>query len=61
MGFDRAAADGFSFQPEVLHAIYMRVLQIVYGIRLEHFYMVSLTLQPGPDIGGEFLGGICTT
>ncbi|KAJ8797618.1 hypothetical protein J1605_017218 [Eschrichtius robustus] len=28
-------------KPEVLHMIYMRALQIVYGIRLEHFYMKS--------------------
>lgn len=27
-------------QPEVLHMIFMRILQKVYGIRLEHFYMV---------------------
>ncbi|GAB5583726.1 kinetochore protein Nuf2 [Prionailurus iriomotensis] len=26
-------------KPEVLNMIYMRALQIVYGIRLEHFYM----------------------
>ncbi|KAK4819439.1 hypothetical protein QYF61_004589 [Mycteria americana] len=26
---------------EVLHMIYMRILQKVYGIRLEHFYMKS--------------------
>lgn len=29
-------------KPEVLHAIYMRVLQMVYGIRLEHFYMLPV-------------------
>lgn len=28
-------------QPEVLHMIYLRALQIVYGTRLEHFYMVG--------------------
>uniref|UniRef100_A0A674ITS6 Kinetochore protein Nuf2 N-terminal domain-containing protein n=1 Tax=Terrapene triunguis TaxID=2587831 RepID=A0A674ITS6_9SAUR len=27
-------------KPEVLHMIFMRTLQNVYGIRLEHFYMV---------------------
>lgn len=27
-------------QPEVLHVIYLRALQMVYGTRLEHFYMV---------------------
>ncbi|PKU45609.1 kinetochore protein nuf2 [Limosa lapponica baueri] len=29
-------------KPEVLHMIYMRILQKVYGIRLEHFYMTAL-------------------
>ena len=28
-------------QPEVLHMIYLRALQMVYGTRLEHFYMVG--------------------
>lgn len=30
-----------SLQPEVLHMIYLRALQMVYGTRLEHFYMVG--------------------
>uniref|UniRef100_A0A8C7BEC6 Kinetochore protein NUF2 n=1 Tax=Neovison vison TaxID=452646 RepID=A0A8C7BEC6_NEOVI len=32
-------------KPEVLHMIYMRALQIVYGIRLEHFYMMPVNLE----------------
>ncbi|KAM7054714.1 kinetochore protein Nuf2 isoform 3-T3 [Molossus nigricans] len=29
-------------KPEVLHTIYLRALQIVYGTRLEHFYMMPV-------------------
>lgn len=29
-------------KPEVLHVIYMRALQMVYGTRLEHFYMMPV-------------------
>ncbi|EPQ16602.1 Kinetochore protein Nuf2 [Myotis brandtii] len=29
-------------KPEVLHMIYLRALQIVYGTRLEHFYMMPV-------------------
>ncbi|KAM6261959.1 kinetochore protein Nuf2 [Porphyrio hochstetteri] len=32
-------------KPEVLHMIYMRVLQKVYGIRLEHFYMMPVKAE----------------
>ncbi|XP_047377014.1 kinetochore protein Nuf2 isoform X1 [Sciurus carolinensis] len=32
-------------KPEVLHMIYMRALQIVYGIRLEHFYMMPVNTE----------------
>ncbi|XP_053463774.1 kinetochore protein Nuf2 [Nycticebus coucang] len=32
-------------KPEVLYMIYMRVLQIVYGIRLEHFYMMPVNSE----------------
>ncbi|XP_019357426.1 PREDICTED: kinetochore protein Nuf2 [Gavialis gangeticus] len=32
-------------KPEVLHMIFMRVLQNVYGIRLEHFYMMPVTVE----------------
>nr|XP_012324313.1 kinetochore protein Nuf2 isoform X2 [Aotus nancymaae] len=32
-------------KPEVLHMIYMRALQIVYGIRLEHFYMMPVNSE----------------
>uniref|UniRef100_A0A8C6ZF30 NUF2 component of NDC80 kinetochore complex n=1 Tax=Nothoprocta perdicaria TaxID=30464 RepID=A0A8C6ZF30_NOTPE len=29
-------------KPEVLHMLFMRILQKVYGVRLEHFYMVCV-------------------
>ncbi|KAF6293376.1 NUF2 component of NDC80 kinetochore complex [Rhinolophus ferrumequinum] len=29
-------------KPEVLHVIYLRTLQMVYGTRLEHFYMMPV-------------------
>ncbi|XP_059136852.1 kinetochore protein Nuf2 [Peromyscus eremicus] len=32
-------------KPEVLHTIYMRALQIVYGIRPEHFYMMPVNVE----------------
>ncbi|XP_015347390.1 kinetochore protein Nuf2 isoform X1 [Marmota marmota marmota] len=32
-------------KPEVLYMIYMRALQIVYGIRLEHFYMMPVNTE----------------
>lgn len=32
-------------KPEVLHMIYMRALQIVYGIRLEHFCMMPVNSE----------------
>uniref|UniRef100_A0ABI7XLB1 Kinetochore protein Nuf2 N-terminal domain-containing protein n=1 Tax=Felis catus TaxID=9685 RepID=A0ABI7XLB1_FELCA len=32
-------------KPEVLNMIYMRALQIVYGIRLEHFYMMPVNSE----------------
>ncbi|XP_014798798.1 PREDICTED: kinetochore protein Nuf2 [Calidris pugnax] len=32
-------------KPEVLHMIYMRILQKVYGIRLEHFYMMPVNVE----------------
>ncbi|XP_008683932.1 kinetochore protein Nuf2 isoform X2 [Ursus maritimus] len=32
-------------KPEVLHMIYMRALQIVYGVRLEHFYMMPVNSE----------------
>uniref|UniRef100_A0A8C3JP40 Kinetochore protein NUF2 n=1 Tax=Calidris pygmaea TaxID=425635 RepID=A0A8C3JP40_9CHAR len=32
-------------KPEVLHMIYMRILQKVYGIRLEHFYMMPVNVD----------------
>uniref|UniRef100_A0A2K6G100 NUF2 component of NDC80 kinetochore complex n=1 Tax=Propithecus coquereli TaxID=379532 RepID=A0A2K6G100_PROCO len=32
-------------KPEVLYMIYMRALQIVYGIRLEHFYMMPVNSE----------------
>uniref|UniRef100_A0A8C9PJJ3 Kinetochore protein NUF2 n=1 Tax=Spermophilus dauricus TaxID=99837 RepID=A0A8C9PJJ3_SPEDA len=32
-------------KPEVLYMIYMRALQIVYGIRLEHFYMMPVNIE----------------
>uniref|UniRef100_A0A8C2UHJ2 NUF2 component of NDC80 kinetochore complex n=1 Tax=Coturnix japonica TaxID=93934 RepID=A0A8C2UHJ2_COTJA len=36
-------ADLFAnIKPEVLHMIFIRILQKVYGIRLEHFYMVCV-------------------
>ncbi|XP_040466639.1 kinetochore protein Nuf2 isoform X2 [Falco naumanni] len=34
-----------SAKPEVLHMIYMRILQKVYGIRLEHFYMMPVNVD----------------
>ncbi|KAI6064161.1 Kinetochore protein Nuf2 isoform X3 [Aix galericulata] len=32
-------------KPEVLHMIFMRILQKVYGIRLEHFYMMPVNVE----------------
>uniref|UniRef100_A0A8C5V136 Kinetochore protein NUF2 n=1 Tax=Microcebus murinus TaxID=30608 RepID=A0A8C5V136_MICMU len=32
-------------KPEVLYMIYMRALQIVYGVRLEHFYMMPVNSE----------------
>ncbi|XP_007537185.1 kinetochore protein Nuf2 isoform X1 [Erinaceus europaeus] len=32
-------------KPEVLHMIFMRVLQMVYGVRLEHFYMLPVNSE----------------
>ncbi|EGW06161.1 kinetochore protein Nuf2 [Cricetulus griseus] len=32
-------------KPEVLYMIYMRALQIVYGVRLEHFYMMPVNAE----------------
>ncbi|XP_028936095.1 kinetochore protein Nuf2 [Ornithorhynchus anatinus] len=32
-------------KPEVLHTIFMRALQIVYGIRLDHFYMMPMNVE----------------
>ncbi|XP_065259432.1 LOW QUALITY PROTEIN: adenylate cyclase type 10-like [Emys orbicularis] len=32
-------------KPEVLHMIFMRTLQNVYGIRLEHFYMMPVNVD----------------
>ncbi|XP_055993759.1 kinetochore protein Nuf2 [Sorex fumeus] len=43
-------------KPEVLHAIYMRVLQMVYGTRLEHFYMLPVRSEVAfPQIMEGFL------
>lgn len=53
-GLGRPALTGASLsQPEVLHMIYLRALQIVYGTRLEHFYMVGS--PPPPAASREFL------
>ena len=41
----RCSCVSFLSQPEVLHMIFMRILQKVYGIRLEHFCVVGLYLQ----------------
>lgn len=52
-GLGRPALTGASLsQPEVLHMIYLRALQIVYGTRLEHFYMVGS--PPPPAASREF-------
>uniref|UniRef100_A0A8I6B362 Kinetochore protein NUF2 n=1 Tax=Rattus norvegicus TaxID=10116 RepID=A0A8I6B362_RAT len=32
-------------KPEVLYMIYMRALQLVYGVRLEHFYMMPVNIE----------------
>lgn len=59
------ALTGVSPQPEVLHMIYLRALQIVYGTRLEHFYMVgrwpfcSRPTLAGSGSGQEVLHFIC--
>lgn len=54
-GLGRPALTGASLsQPEVLHMIYLRALQIVYGTRLEHFYMVGS--PPPPAAGCRFSG-----
>uniref|UniRef100_A0ABM5G9Q0 Kinetochore protein Nuf2-like n=1 Tax=Pogona vitticeps TaxID=103695 RepID=A0ABM5G9Q0_9SAUR len=43
-------------KPEVLHMIFMRTLQRVYGIRLEHFYMMPVTFETAyPQIFEGFL------
>ncbi|XP_062989347.1 kinetochore protein Nuf2 [Elgaria multicarinata webbii] len=43
-------------KPEVLHMIFMRVLQSVYGIRQEHFYMMPVTFETAhPQIFEGFL------
>ncbi|XP_061440477.1 kinetochore protein Nuf2 [Rhineura floridana] len=43
-------------KPEVLHMILMRALQSVYGIRLEHFYMMPVTFETSyPQIFEGFL------
>ncbi|XP_062437393.1 kinetochore protein Nuf2 [Rhea pennata] len=44
----RSLAKGDLFpspKPEVLHMIFMRILQKVYGIRLEHFYMMPVNID----------------
>uniref|UniRef100_A0A8C2UKG4 Kinetochore protein NUF2 n=3 Tax=Coturnix TaxID=9090 RepID=A0A8C2UKG4_COTJA len=39
-------ADLFAnIKPEVLHMIFIRILQKVYGIRLEHFYMMPVNVD----------------
>lgn len=49
-GLGRPALTGASLsQPEVLHMIYLRALQIVYGTRLEHFYMVGSPPPPAAE------------
>lgn len=51
-GLGRPALTGASLsQPEVLHMIYLRALQIVYGTRLEHFYMVGSPPPPAAEQG----------
>ncbi|XP_048354814.1 kinetochore protein Nuf2 [Sphaerodactylus townsendi] len=43
-------------KPEVLHVIFMRALQVVYGTRLEHFYMMPVTFETAyPQIFEGFL------
>ncbi|XP_015274384.1 PREDICTED: kinetochore protein Nuf2 [Gekko japonicus] len=43
-------------KPEVLQVIFMRALQIVYGIRLEHFYMMPVAFETAyPQIYEGFL------
>ncbi|XP_053105387.1 kinetochore protein Nuf2 isoform X2 [Hemicordylus capensis] len=43
-------------KPEVLQMIFMRALQSVYGIRLEHFYMMPVTFETAyPQIFEGFL------
>ncbi|KAL8177409.1 UNVERIFIED_CONTAM: hypothetical protein K2H54_004065 [Gekko kuhli] len=43
-------------KPEVLQVIFMRALQIVYGIRLEHFYMMPVAFETAyPQIFEGFL------
>ncbi|XP_033007244.1 kinetochore protein Nuf2 [Lacerta agilis] len=43
-------------KPEVLQMIFMRALQVVYGIRLEHFYMMPVSFEsPYPQIFDGFL------
>lgn len=32
-------------KPDVLYMIYMRALQIVYGMRMEHFYMMPVNIE----------------
>ncbi|XP_063156248.1 kinetochore protein Nuf2 [Candoia aspera] len=43
-------------KPEMLHMIFMRALQSVYGIRMEHFYMMPVTFETTyPQIFEGFL------
>ncbi|XP_039181092.1 kinetochore protein Nuf2-like, partial [Crotalus tigris] len=43
-------------KPEILHMIFMRALQSVYGIRMEHFYMMPVTFETAyPQIFEGFL------
>nr|XP_056713966.1 kinetochore protein Nuf2-like [Euleptes europaea] len=43
-------------KPEMLQVIFMRALQIVYGIRLEHFYMMPVAFETAyPQIFEGFL------
>ncbi|XP_034369199.1 kinetochore protein Nuf2 [Arvicanthis niloticus] len=43
-------------KPEVLYMIYMRALQLVYGVRLEHFYMMPMNIEVAyPHIMEGFL------
>lgn len=43
-------------KPEVLHMIFRRTLQRVYGIRLDHFYMMPVTFETAyPQIFDGFL------